>query len=111
MGEKLDMIGTLFMREEDGEYKEIGEFRRVDLITTADLDDGPGEDGWTIDNDWKAWGKHNFMFGVKRKGYKKRLNSLCKSMFGMTKVELIFRKKKKRSRKRIRRHSQDLQLL
>ena len=109
MGEKLDVFGTLFIQEADGEYKEIGEFRSVDLITTADLDDepGPGEDGWTIDSELST----SFNLRVKRKGYKKRLNSLCKSIFGMTKVEVIFRKKKKRSRKRVRKHSQDLQLL
>ena len=98
MGE--EMIGTLFMVRADGEYNKIGEIGGVGVITNVELDDGPGEDVWT-----------NFNFRVKRKGYKKRLNSLCKSIFGMTKVEVIFRKKKKRSRKRIRKHSQDLQLL
>lgn len=108
MGVEAGSIGSFYVRQADGEYKRICKVEDAKFIT-IDRDDGPREHVCIFEpnetmtfsiNDWQPWDKQ--MPGEKRKGYKKRMNRLCKTVFGMTEVEIKFTKKKKRSRKRIR---------
>ena len=101
MGVEANTIGNIYAQQADGNYVKIDEFKNIEIIT-IDRDDGPREHVCSIFEPNKSFGFTVTLDTGKRKRSNNYWQELSKCLFGVTYVEHKFKKKKKRSRKRIR---------
>ncbi len=96
MGVEANSIGSIYIQQYDGNYVKIDEFKYV----TIDRDDGPREHVRIFEPNKTM--TFSALIDFSRRECNRRKQNGCKAIFGVTYVEHKFRKKKKRSRKRIR---------